>query len=88
MATTKRTQMYFPVSLFEELQRIAQREHVSVAEVVRRAIREFMDQYHKRLDWKNDSLWGIIGAEKSDLKDLSIHHDHYLYGFPKKREKG
>ena len=81
---TRRTQMYFPISMLEELRVVAQREHVSVAELVRRAAQQILTQYQAKLDWKKDPLWDMIGSGKSHLKDLSVNHDHYLYGFHKK----
>ena len=85
MATTKRTQMYFPLSLFKDLQSIAQQEHASVAELVRRAAQKYLEDYHEKINWKNDPLWNIIGSGKSHIGDLSTEHDHYLYGISKKR---
>ena len=85
MAATKRTQMYFPLSLFRDLQAIAQQEHASVAELVRRAAQKYLEDYQGKINWKNDSLWNIIGSGESRIGDLSAEHDHYLYGVSKKR---
>lgn len=76
--------MYFPVPLFNELQTMAQQEHASVAELVRRAAQRYLEEYHKKINWKKDPLWSVIGSGKSHAGDLSTKHDDYLYGAAKK----
>ncbi len=78
--------MYFPLALFKDLQTVARREHASVAELVRRAAQKYLEEYrNKKINWKNDPLWTIVGSGESRMGDLSSEHDHYLYGSSKKR---
>lgn len=83
MATTlKRTQMYFPEELLQQVRQIADSEHTTIAEVVRNAVGEFLDRKKKKqIDWDNDPLWDMLGqAEGSGRSDVSANHDAYLYG--------
>ena len=79
MATLKRTQMYFPEDLFSELKQRAEQEHVSISDLVRNAVREFLSK-EKEKNWVDDPLWNMLGAGSSNIGDLSSSHDDYLYG--------
>ena len=76
----KRTQLYFPRVVFQALERLAAQERCSVAELVRRAVRTFLQTRRVRIDWKRDPIWKVVGLFDSGDRDLSIHHDAYLYG--------
>lgn len=76
---SKRTQLYFPDPLFDELKRQAKKRHCSMAEVVRSAVKDFLAKKEVQ-DWNRDPLWEMIGKAESKEGDLSIHHDRYLYG--------
>lgn len=83
MATTlKRTQMYFPEELLQQVRQIADSEHTTIAEVVRNAVGEFLDKKKKKqIDWDNDPLWDMLKqTEGSGKSDGSVNHDLYLYG--------
>lgn len=83
MATTlKRTQMYFPEDMLQQIRQIADSEHTTIAEIVRNAVGEFLRKKKKReIDWDNDPLWDIVGqAGGSGRSDVAEHHDAYLYG--------
>lgn len=81
MTTLKRTQMYFPEDMFSELRQRAEREHSSISDIVRNAVREFLVK-EKEKNWQDDPLWNMLGAasSNSDSGDLSTRHDDYLYG--------
>lgn len=82
MATTlKRTQMYFPEDMLQQVRQLADSEHTTIAEIVRNAVGEFIDkQKKKQIDWDNDPLLDIVGqAEGSGRSDISVNHDSYLY---------
>lgn len=79
MTTLKRTQMYFPEDMFSELRQRAEREHSSISDIVRNAVREFLVK-EKEKNWQDDPLWKMLGAANSNSGDLSTRHDDYLYG--------
>jgi hypothetical protein len=79
MPVLKRTQMYFPEDLLNEMKRKAKKEKTTVSEIVREASLEFIRKDREK-DWANDSLWNMVGSGESKEKDLSIRHDAYLYG--------
>lgn len=78
--TSKRTQMYLPEYMFEELKFLAKREHKSIAAIIREAVSNLIEKKEKHNLWKNDPLLKIVGKAKSKEKDLSVNHDKYLYG--------
>jgi len=75
---SKRTQLYFPEELLQKVKEEAEKEGVSMAEVVRVAVMEYLER-KKRVDWDKDPVWSLIGRVESDRGDLSSKHDHYLY---------
>lgn len=79
MGTLKRTQMYFPEDMLNDLKRAAKNEGATVSEIVREVVSEYIAKRKER-DWNKDPLWNMIGSGKSKEGDLSIHHDKYLYG--------
>jgi metal-responsive CopG/Arc/MetJ family transcriptional regulator len=79
--TLKRTQMYFPEDMLQQIRQLADNEHSSIAEIVRAAVGDFLEKKKKKsVDWDNDPLWGIVGQASSADGDLSVNHDDYLYG--------
>jgi len=84
----KRTQVYFPKDLYNRLKKRAKKEGKSVAAVIREASEQYLKEEEKEIDWENDPIVKAIGFCKSDVDDLSVNHDHYLYGMPKKTYKG
>ena len=82
MATTlKRTQMYFPDDMLQQIRQLAVNEHSTIAEIVRAAVGDFLEKKKKKsVDWDTDPLWGIVGQAASADGDLSANHDDYLYG--------
>lgn len=83
MATTlKRTQMYLSEDMLEQVRRVADSEHTTIAEIVRNAVDEFLKKKKKKeVNWDNDPLWDMVGqAGSSGSSDVSVNHDAYLYG--------
>ena len=82
MATAlKRTQMYFPEEMLQQVRQLADSEHSTIAEIVRAAVGDFLEKRkQKTADWDNDPLWGIVGQTATADGDLSANHDAYLYG--------
>jgi ribosome recycling factor len=71
--------MYFPEEILRELKRKASEEKTTIADIVRGAVSEILKK-EKAKNWTEDPLWNMVGASKSKDKDLSVHHDKYLYG--------
>jgi hypothetical protein len=79
MPTLKRTQMYFPEDLLNELRKKADKEKTTVSHIVRSSVFELIKK-DKLQNWEDDPLWSMIGSSQSRHKDLSVNHDTYLYG--------
>jgi hypothetical protein len=83
----KRTQIYLPLQMFGALKKEARAEKKPIAQVVREAIANYLEERRNRkIDWENDPMTKMIGAG-SMVSDASINHDHYLYGYPKKKKE-
>lgn len=83
--TAKRTQIYLPADLYQEVLRYANAEGLSLAAVIRWALQRSLPHVHTPSAWtyERDPIWKLVGAAKSREGDLSTCHDHYLYGKPK-----
>lgn len=75
----QRFQLYFPAELYLRLKQVSEREQISVAEFVRKAVCEVLD----RRKTAADPLDRIVGKGRSKDADLSYRHDEYLYGLVK-----
>ncbi|MBI2160981.1 MAG: ribbon-helix-helix protein, CopG family [Candidatus Rokubacteria bacterium] len=86
MARLVTTKLRFSEEAYRELRLKAERRGVSLATLVREAV----DQYLGRGDAGRGLVLGgdpadrIIGAVIGTADDESVHHDHYLYRWPKK----
>lgn len=80
----KRTQVYFPEKLYRDVQKCAKVESKSVAAVVREAVAKHIAE--KEIDWENDPFLKLVGIMKTGASDLSVNHDHYIYGVKKRTE--
>lgn len=74
MAMT-RTQIYLTEEQREHIQRLAETEHKSMAEVIREAIEEHIIQQAST----EDPLRSIIGLGASGIANGSVHHDRDIY---------
>lgn len=85
LVSEKRTQVYFPEDLYRKVARKAREEAKSSAQIIREAVVEYLEKKKEQeIDWDNDPIFKAVGFFASDTGDLSINHDHYLYGAPKK----
>ncbi|WP_333652492.1 CopG family transcriptional regulator [Dissulfurispira sp.] len=84
-----RFQMFIEESQKEALERLQQDSGMSVAELVRTAINNFLSERRKKkerpADEITEKLLSVAGICKGGPPDLADNHDHYLYGFPKKK---
>lgn len=85
-----RFQMFIDESQKSALERLQHDSGASVAELVRTAIDNFLSEYRKKKkepveDETIKKLLSVAGICKDGPPDLADNHDHYLYGFPKKK---
>lgn len=78
--TLRRAQIYIEEIQMRQLKLEAQREHLAVSELIRKAIEQFLGRTARRTDWDKDPLTQAIGKIKLSVNDASAEHDRYLYG--------
>ena len=74
MAMT-RTQIYLTEEQRRQIQRLAEAQNKSMAQVIRDAVEEYI------LKWsaEENALWDIVNLGSSGITDGSIHHDRDIY---------
>jgi hypothetical protein len=72
--TKQPLQIYLKPAQDQALRALAEREGVSLAELIRRSI----DKYLAELPPEDDPAMDLIGLGRSGRGDLSTNHDHYL----------
>jgi metal-responsive CopG/Arc/MetJ family transcriptional regulator len=85
LVSEKRTQVYFPMELYREIESSAKNESKSVASVIREAIEKYLSE--KEINWTNDPFLNIVGIANTGIGDASEKHDKYLYGKERKKVK-
>ena len=76
----RKIQFHFPEDLLLEMDAEAKREHISMAELVRRAVEKYLKTSRRGGSrWKNDPLNKAIGSFEGE-KELSRKVDQYIYG--------
>lgn len=84
-----RFQMFMEQTQKEALERLQQDSGMSVAELVRTAINNFLKKHRKMkeepLDEITEKLLSVAGICKGGPPDLADCIDEYLYGFPRKK---
>ena len=81
MGRMHRTQIYLPDDMTQALDKLAQDQGTSRAELLREAARRFLDERRLVLPFGEDSLDGILGiAGRGDgiHEPVSAEHDRYL----------
>lgn len=90
--TMVRTQVYLPRDIYQRLQKRAEENDLTLAVQVREALVDYLERVELQDDdgvlHADDPIFQMIGMFDSGLGDLSVNHDHYLYGFPKREEVG
>jgi len=85
-----RTQVYLPRKIYDKLQARAGRQGLTLAVQIREALADYMERVEAEVDdgilHADDPIFQMIGMFDSGLGDLSVNHDHYLYGAPKREE--
>lgn len=85
MNNLHRTQVYIGTDQMRRLKLEAMKKHLAVSELIRVAIDRWLKTTVRKADWDSDPLTRAIGKIKAPVTDLSVNHDHYLYGAPKKK---
>ncbi len=80
MCNLHRAQIYIEKDQMHQLKLEAGRECLAISELIRRAIRRFLETKTRSVDWNSDPLTRTIGRIKLTVTDASVDHDHYLYG--------
>ena len=70
----KRIQVYLRSEQIEPLRWLAERQKVSIAELIRQGV----DRILADVPAEEDPLWNIIGTSDSSLGDLAEKHDEYI----------
>ena len=85
-----RTQVYLPRNMYDKLQARAARQGLTLAVQIREALEDYIGHVEAEADdgilHADDPIFQMIGMFDSGLGDLSVNHDHYLYGAPKREE--
>jgi hypothetical protein len=87
-----RLQAYLPRSMYERLQKRAAQHDLTQATQMRAALDDYLERVVSQDDegilHADDPISQMIGVFSSKEGDLSVNHDHYLYGWPKREEVG
>lgn len=78
LLSEKRTQVYFPMSVYLRIERKAKETSQSSAAIIREAVDKYLGE--GSIDWGNDPFFKTVGIMESAIGDLSERHDRYLYG--------
>ncbi len=80
-----RTQVYLPRNIHRRLQVRADKHGLTLAVQVRAALEDYLERVEAEPILRaDDPIFQLIGSASSKEGDLSINHDHYLYGWPKR----
>ena len=85
MSNLHRTQIYIEEDQMHQLKVEAEREHLAISELIRRAIQYLLETKSRTVNWESDPLTKTIGKVKLAVNNASVDHDHYLYGATKRR---
>jgi len=85
MSNLHRTQIYIDREQMHQLKIEAERENLAISELIRRAIQYLLETKSRSVNWNSDPLTKAIGKVKLSENDISVDHDHYLYGTSKRR---
>jgi hypothetical protein len=82
-----RTQVYLSRDIYRRLQARAEKQGLTLAVQIREALEDYVERVESEADdgilHADDPIFQMIGMADSGLGDLSVNHDHYLYGAPK-----
>jgi hypothetical protein len=82
-----RTQVYLPREMYQRLQKRAAENDLTLALQIREALENYLERAGAEdapILRADDPIFQMIGMFASEEGDLSVNHDHYLYGAPKR----
>jgi len=82
-----RTQVYLPRDIYERLQKRAAHHESTLAVQIRTALEDYLERSEAQDEpilSPDDPIFEMIGMFASEEGDLSVNHDYYLYGAPKR----
>ena len=82
-----RTQVYLPRAMYDRLQKRAGKQNLTLAVQIREALVDYLERSEaadEPILRADDPIFALIGSASSKEGDLSVNHDHYLYGWPKR----
>ena len=82
-----RMQVYLPRDIYERLQKRAAAHTLTLAVQIRTALEDYLERSEAEDEpilRPDDPIFEMIGMFSSKEGDLSVNHDHYLYGAPKR----
>jgi len=85
MSNLHRTQVYINKEQIHQLKLEAEKEHLAISELIRRAIQHLLETKTRGVNWESDPLTKAVGRIKLAVSDASVDHDHYLYSARKRR---
>ena len=85
MSNLHRTQVYIDKEQIHQLKLEAEKEHLAISELIRRAIQYLLETKTRDVNWESDPLTKAVGRIKLAVSDASVDHDHYLYSARKRR---
>ena len=83
-----KTLLTVPKRMLGRMKALAHRRKTTVSHLLREAVEKTygIDAGLKsEPNWKEDPFLKLIGTFEGGPSDLSVNHDHYLYGSPKKK---
>lgn len=81
--TKKPLQVYLEFDQDQALRSLAQRQQVSIAELIRRSV----DLFLAELPVEDDPAMRIVGLGHSGIGDLARNHDEYLVEFERENNR-
>ena len=74
-----RTQIQLTEEQSQEIKSIAEREDLSMAELIRRAVDDWLARYGDAVSQaKKERALAVVGRFRSGLSDVAENHDEYL----------
>jgi hypothetical protein len=74
----QRTQIYLDVEQHQTLVELAARQGISLAELMRRIVDEYLQQREQFTKPDRGVYFRLVGLGASGRSDVSEHHDRYL----------
>ena len=74
-----RKQIYLEEGMAEYVKKIADARNTSQAEIIRLALKSYLNNYDN-IKEENDPLLELIGIADVEIEDGAENHDKYLYG--------